>query len=98
MTNTTVSCVSCGNDGAAITSRVPFLGATKTQIQSSVCASCWTQWMAQQLKIINEYRLNLAEQRSRELLEGQVREFLKLGGGSEVATVGPDKARELGNL
>ena len=100
MNNTTVTCVTCKKEAPAITGRIPFPGDLKAEIQGSVCASCWSGWMAQQLKIINEYRLNLAEKRSHELLETQVRQFLHLSGAADVAdaAVGPDKARELGNL
>ncbi len=100
MSNPTVTCVTCKQEGPAITGRIPFRGDLKAEIQGSVCAPCWSNWMAQQLKIINEYRLNLAEKRAHEVLEAQVKQFLHLSGAADVddAAVGPDKARELGNL
>ena len=100
MNQATVTCVTCKQEGPTISGRVPFRGALKEEIVTSVCGTCWSGWIAQQLKIINEYRLNLAEKRSHDILQAQVREFLHLSGATAAGTaaVGPDKARELGNL
>jgi Fe-S cluster biosynthesis and repair protein YggX len=95
-----VSCVCCGKDEPIITSHVPFGGEMRAEIQSGVGMYCWRAWMEQQLKIINEYRLNLGDSRSSELLKKACRQFLKLDGDEQVEMpeTGPDKARELGNL
>jgi Fe-S cluster biosynthesis and repair protein YggX len=94
-----VHCVTCGREEATIAGRVPFPEPLRGEILANVGAPCWQEWLATQLKIINEYRLNLAEERSRELLAKAARETLKLGEGGGVDLVtGPAKARELGNL
>lgn len=96
-----VQCVTCGKFEAKIAARVAFREPLRGEIFANVCAPCWSDWMAQQLKIINEYRLNLAEDSSRVLLERAARDALKLGGGDAAAAApvtGPEKARELGNL
>ncbi len=99
MSDTTLTCVTCGRDEAPISGRVPFRNPLKDDVLSRVGAGCWARWLDQQVKIINEYRLNLAEPRARDVLEEQARIFLALGGAAEgQAEVGPDKARELGNL
>lgn len=97
---TSVACVTCGENEAPITLRIPFREPLRAEIQRSVGAGCWRNWLDQQLKIINEYRLNLADDSARALLERAARETLKLGSGDQdaVLEVGPDKARELGNL
>ncbi len=96
----TVSCICCGKEEPAITSRVPFGGAMGDEIASGIGMYCWRAWMEQQLKIINEYRLNLGDARSTVLLKQACRQFLKLDGDEQAAVpeTGPDKARELGNL
>ena len=83
-----------------ITSHVPFGGEMRAEISAGVGMYCWRAWMEQQLKIVNEYRLNLGDSRSTELLSKACRQFLKLDGEeqAEVPETGPDKARELGNL
>ncbi len=97
---TTVHCVTCGQDEPPITLRVPFRDPLKAEILANVGAGCWRNWLDQQLKIINEYRLNLADDSARALLERAAREVLHLGGGDQEAVLatGPEKARELGNL
>ena len=96
----TVTCVLSGREEAAISKRVPFREPLRAEVLASVGAPAWERWLEQQVKIINEYRLNLADPRSRDILEEQARIFLGLGGASDGARaeVGPDKARELGNL
>lgn len=94
-----VTCACCGKAEAAITGRVPFAEPTRSELLSRVGAACWQSWLEAQLKIINEYRLNLAESSSRELLDQACRQFCKLDEeDGESLLTGPDKARELGNL
>lgn len=94
------TCHTCGREEAPIIGRIPFREPLKSQILANVGASCWAGWLDQQLKIINEYRLNLAEPSARDVLERAAAEMLRLGGGDQqaVPTTGPEKARELGNL
>ena len=94
----TVDCVVTGRTEPAISGRVPFREPLRSEVIANVGATAWAQWLEQQVKIINEYRLNLADVRSRDILEEQARLFFKLGANGEAAEVGPDKARELGNL
>ncbi len=94
-----VTCACCGREEPSISGRVPFGQPTRGEVQARVGARCWQVWLETQLKIINEYRLNLAEPASREMLDQACRQFLKLDeGADEVLETGPDKARELGNL
>jgi Fe-S cluster biosynthesis and repair protein YggX len=97
---TTLRCTTCQTDGPPITGRIPFREPLKGTIQQRVCATCWAGWRDQQLKIINEYRLNLGDDSARALLEQAVGDFLRLSGDGDasVPVTGPEKARELGNL
>ncbi len=96
----TVQCVTCGQAESPIEGRISLREPLKSQVQASVGAACWGLWRDQQLRVINEYRLNLAEPKSRDVIELAARQFLKLGDapGGEMLVTGPDKAKELGNL
>jgi|ETNmetMinimDraft_26_1059896.scaffolds.fasta_scaffold108572_2 Fe-S cluster biosynthesis and repair protein YggX len=94
-----VTCACCGQQEPPVGVRVPFGEPTRGEILARVGAPCWRTWLDTQLMIINEYRLNLSDPASREMLDQAARQFLKLdGGAAEVLETGPDKARELGNL
>ena len=94
-----VTCATCGNTEPAIVVRVPFAEPTRGDILARVGGPCWLTWLEAQLKIINEYRLNLGDPSARALLDQACRQFLKLDGDEgETPETGPDKARELGNL
>ncbi len=94
-----VDCVTCGKSEPPIAGRVTLREPLRSEVRAQVGAGCWASWTAQQLRIINEYRLNLAEPRSRDVLESAARDFLKIGGvGGEAPTTGPETARKLGNL
>ncbi|HAN32577.1 MAG TPA: hypothetical protein DCQ06_13355 [Myxococcales bacterium] len=96
----TVDCVVSGRQELAIKGRIPFREPLRSEVLAKIGAPAWENWLEQQVKIINEYRLNLADSKSRDILEEQARIFLSLKPGIEgqQAEVGPDKAKELGNL
>ncbi|MBN1441704.1 MAG: Fe(2+)-trafficking protein [Planctomycetes bacterium] len=56
----------------------PLRGDIGRSIQSAVCADCWSEWIAMSVKIINEYRLNLAAPKAREIYDDHMKEFLGL--------------------
>ncbi len=93
-----VTCACCGQQEEPISARIPFGEPTRGEIKARVGSGCWGVWLETQLKIINEYRLNLGDPASGELLDQACRQFLKLDEGAEVLETGPEKARELGNL
>ena len=74
---TTVVCSRCGNtrEGAG---RVGLPGALGDDIERRTCAACWTEWLAQQIRVINHYGLRPALKEDREKLYAFTREFLNL--------------------
>jgi len=48
------------------------------EVQASICASCWSEWEAMEIKVINEYRLNFMEPEHRKMLQRACLEFLNL--------------------
>jgi len=52
-----VTCSRCGNTAPALAAQ-PFVGPIGAAVRDQVCAACWKDWMAMQVKVINEYRLS----------------------------------------
>ena len=74
------SCSRCGKPGEAPPAqRVPFAAEVKQRVLGAVCAACWSEWEAMEVKVINEYRLNFLEPEHRAVLQRACLEFLNLG-------------------
>jgi Fe-S cluster biosynthesis and repair protein YggX len=72
-----VQCIRCKREGDAITTAV-YGGAFGEEIKKQVCQACWNEWKALSIKIINEYRLDLNDPASDQLLTQQARAFLTM--------------------
>lgn len=62
--------------------RPPFPSALGQRIFENISAEAWQQWLDHQTMLINEYRLNLIEPKSRTFLMAELEKFL-FGTGSE---------------
>ena len=60
----------------------PVPGEFGQKLYETVSQEAWDRWIAQQTMIINEYRLNLADERAQALLMERMQEFF-YGGGVE---------------
>lgn len=72
-----VTCARCGKTAEGL-ERPPLPGDAGTAVQARVCRACWREWLAMQVKVINEYRLSPAEPEHFEFLVTQMRAFLNL--------------------
>lgn len=72
----------------------PFPGPVGKQIFDEISEEAWTQWKDLQIKIINEYRLNLADKKDYEVLLGQMMTFLGLKSGEVKEVENADRGRE----
>ena len=72
-----LTCVRCGltRSGAG---RVGLPGALGAQIEASVCAECWKEWLQQQVRVINHYGLKPMVKEDREKIYALTREFFGL--------------------
>ena len=68
----------------------PFPGELGKQIFDQISREAWSMWQEMQIKIINEYRLNMANQRDYEVLIDQMLMFLELKSGQNI-DVGDEK-------
>ena len=60
----------------------PFPGALGERIFNEVSKQAWSMWLSHQTMLINEYRLNLIEPKSREFLKEEMQKYF-FGEGSE---------------
>ena len=84
----TVKCAKLGKELPGL-SQPPFSGALGTEIFEKVSAQAWNMWQDDMMiKVINEYRLNMADPEQYQALLVQMRAFLNLGAETEVLEVG----------
>lgn len=83
----TVFCKKLQREAPAL-ERAPFPGELGLEIQKNISAQAWQEWADDMMiKIINEYRLNLADAEQYDVLIKQMRAFLNLDSSAEVLEV-----------
>ena len=91
MTQRMVNCKKLGRQAPGL-ERPPFSGELGNQIFESVSAEAWQDWQQNMMiKIINEYRLNLADPQQYESLLKQMAAYLNLDGATQVLEVENEK-------
>jgi len=87
MTVRTVKCIKLGRELPGL-EKPPFPGELGKQIFENISAEAWLQWKNDlQIKILNEYRLNMSDPKDYQTLMQQMKLFLNLEGGGKVAEV-----------
>lgn len=61
----------------------PMFGKVGREVFENVSAEAWAEWEEMQLKIVNEYHLDLADKEARKTLTKQMRVFLGLEEGED---------------
>jgi Fe-S cluster biosynthesis and repair protein YggX len=80
----TVHCVKLKVEAEGL-ARPPHPGALGQRIYENVSRQAWNDWIAHQTRVINEYRLSLAERKSREFLAQEMEKYFF---GGDLATTG----------
>ena len=70
-------CSRCGLSNERL-KKIPMKGAIAETIESTICQPCWREWIAMSIKVINEYRLNLASDEGARIYDTHMKEFLGL--------------------
>ncbi len=70
----TVQCVKLGKELPAL-KRTPMGGPLGKRIRRNISADAWNMWVEHSKMIINEYRLNAAEEKAQEVLMKQCEDF-----------------------
>ncbi|MEY4363397.1 MAG: hypothetical protein RLZZ24_749 [Pseudomonadota bacterium] len=87
----TVHCIKLGTDAEGL-DFAPYPGELGKRIFESVSKQAWADWMRQQTMLVNENRLNLADQRAREYLKRQMEKHFFGEGADQVQGYVPPTA------
>jgi hypothetical protein len=79
----TVQCIKLGVEAEGL-DFPPYPGELGRRIWQQVSKEAWAEWMRQQTMLVNENRLNLADQRARQYLARQMEKHF-FGEGADVA-------------
>ena len=79
----TVHCIKLGQEAEGL-DFPPYPGELGKRIYESVSKEAWQQWLKHQTMLVNENRLNLADQRAREHLPRQMENHF-VGAGADQA-------------
>ena len=79
----TVNCIKLGQEAEGL-DFPPYPGELGKRIYESVSKPAWQEWVKLQTMLVNENRLNLADQRARQYLARQMENHF-FGGGADVA-------------
>jgi Fe-S cluster biosynthesis and repair protein YggX len=56
----------------------PTRDAIGQQVYEKICQDCWREWLGMGVKVINEMRLDLQDERAQEVYDNYMKEFLGL--------------------
>ena len=79
----TVNCIKLGTEAEGL-DFPPYPGELGKKIWENVSKQAWADWVKQQTMLVNENRLNLADQRAREYLQRQMEKHF-FGDGADMA-------------
>jgi Fe-S cluster biosynthesis and repair protein YggX len=80
----TIHCVKLGRDAEGL-DFPPYPGALGKRIYEQVSKDAWQEWLEHQKRLINEMRLNLADQKARQYLAEQMERHF-FGSGADEAS------------
>jgi Fe-S cluster biosynthesis and repair protein YggX len=73
----------------------PFKGELGERIFNTISAEAWNQWSKDvQIKVLNEYRLNMADPRDYQVLVDQMLRFLGLEQGNVAEVENAERGRK----
>ena len=79
----TVQCIKLGKEAEGL-DFPPYPGELGKRIWQNVSKQAWADWLKHQTMLVNENRLNLADQRAREYLKRQMENHF-FGAGADQA-------------
>jgi Fe-S cluster biosynthesis and repair protein YggX len=87
----TVNCIKLGREAEGL-DFPPYPGPLGKRLWEEVSKEAWAEWMKQQTMLVNENRLNLADQRARQYLARQMERFFFGEGADQPAGYVPPSA------
>lgn len=89
----TVHCVKLGTEAEGL-DRLPYPGALGQRIYDNVSKQAWQGWLQHQTRLINEYRLQLADAQARKFLAQEMEKYFFGGGDLAQTSYTPPPAPE----
>lgn len=80
----TVHCIKLGHEAEGL-ARPPYPGELGQRIYGQVSKAAWNEWLQHQTRLINEYRLALADAKARQFLAQEMETYF-FGGGELAQT------------
>jgi Fe-S cluster biosynthesis and repair protein YggX len=77
-----VQCVKLGREATGL-EKPPIPGPLGQRILEHVSAEAWDQWLEHQKMLMNEYRIDLSDKSSRQILKQQMEQYF-FGDGSQL--------------
>jgi len=71
----TVHCAKLGHEAEGL-DFAPWPGPLGQRIYAEISKEAWQQWLAHQTMLLNEYRLNPLDPKSRQFLSAEMEKFL----------------------
>ncbi len=88
-----IKCIKLGKDLPGLT-KPPFSGPVGQEIFEKISAQAWLMWKDDmQIKIINEYRLNMGKKEDYNMLVEQMMLFLNLKSGETFSVEDPTRGK-----
>jgi Fe-S cluster biosynthesis and repair protein YggX len=78
----TVNCVKLGKEAPGL-EKPPIPGDLGKRVFENVSEEAWGQWLEHQKMLMNEYRIDLSDKSSRQILKTQMEQFF-WGDGSKL--------------
>ena len=76
-----ITCSRCGEERPALERKPPLPGDDADRILDSVCAECWQEWREEEVRTINELRLNFMDPEAQRVLRERMFRYLGLDEG-----------------
>ena len=92
MSQRLVKCAKLGKELPGL-EKAPFPGELGQRIFDNVSAQAWAGWQDMQMKVLNEYRLNLGNAKDYQVLIEQMLAFLNLKEGPVVEVENAERGR-----
>ena len=77
-----IQCTRCGRTAEQL-AKAPLRNALGERIHSSICRSCWDEWLRFQTMLINHNGLDVRDRPAREFLTANMEAFLFKSGETE---------------
>ena len=86
----TVFCAKLNQEAEGLTA-APFPGSLGEKIYNQISKEAWTMWLSHQTMLINEYRLSLIDNKSRQFLREEMEKYFFGEGSSKPSGYVPNE-------